>query len=65
MLTLLILSILWKMPTNNYFKNYAQFFVIAIGDIFGLGGSSLISRLFEEKRDDWGKLMHEILLNWL
>ena len=53
------------MPTNNYFKNYAQFFVIAIGDIFGLGGRSLISRLFEEKRDDCGKLMNEILLNWL
>lgn len=30
-------------------------FMIAIGDIFGLGGSSLISRLFGEKRDDDGK----------
>ena len=29
--------------------------MIAIGDIFGLGGSSLISRLFGEKRDDDGK----------
>ena len=30
-------------------------FMIAIGDIFGLGGSSVISRLFGEKRDDDGK----------
>lgn len=29
--------------------------MIAIGDIFGLGGSSVISRLFGEKRDDDGK----------
>lgn len=30
-------------------------FMIAIGDIFGLGGSSVISRLFGEKRNDEGK----------
>lgn len=30
-------------------------FMIAIGDIFGLGGSSVISRLFGKKRDDDGK----------
>lgn len=29
--------------------------MIAIGDIFGLGGSSVISRLFGQKRDDDGK----------
>lgn len=29
--------------------------MIALGDIFGIGGSSLISRLFGEKRDDEGK----------
>lgn len=29
--------------------------MIAIGDIFGLGGSSVISRLFGEKRDEEGK----------
>lgn len=30
-------------------------FMIAVGDIFGLGGSSVISRLFGEKKDDDGK----------
>ncbi len=30
-------------------------FLVALGDIFGLGGSSLISRLFGEKRDEEGK----------
>ena len=29
--------------------------MIALGDIFGLGGSSLISRLFGEKKDEEGK----------
>ncbi len=29
--------------------------MIALGDIFGLGGSSVISRLFGEKRDEEGK----------
>lgn len=29
--------------------------MIALGDIFGLGGSSVISRLFGQKRDDDGK----------
>lgn len=29
--------------------------MIALGDIFGLGGSSLISRLFGEKKDEDGK----------
>lgn len=29
--------------------------LIAIGDIFGLGGSSVISRLFGEKRDQEGR----------
>ncbi|MCD7724651.1 MAG: MATE family efflux transporter [Clostridiales bacterium] len=29
--------------------------MIALGDIFGLGGSSLVSRLFGEKRDEEGK----------
>lgn len=30
-------------------------FMIALGDIFGLGGSSVISRLFGERKDDDGK----------
>lgn len=30
-------------------------FLVALGDIFGLGGSSIISRLFGEKRDEEGK----------
>lgn len=30
-------------------------FMVALGDIFGLGGSSLVSRLFGEKRDEEGK----------
>ncbi|WP_028974962.1 MATE family efflux transporter [Spirochaeta cellobiosiphila] len=30
-------------------------FMIAVGDIFGLGGASLISRLFGEKKDEEGK----------
>ena len=29
--------------------------MIALGDIFGLGGSSVISRLFGQKQDDDGK----------
>lgn len=36
--------------------------MIALGDIFGLGGSSLISRLFGEKKDEEGKRASGILL---
>lgn len=30
-------------------------FMVALGDIFGLGGSSLVSRLFGEKKDEEGR----------
>ena len=38
--------------------------MIAFGDIFGLGGSSLISRLFGEKRLEEAK-SHTILLSFI
>lgn len=37
-------------------------FMVALGDIFGLGGSSLVSRLFGEKRDEEGKRVSSFCL---
>lgn len=36
--------------------------MIALGDIFGLGGSSVISRLFGQKKDGEGKKVKRLLL---
>ena len=38
--------------------------LIAIGDIFGLGGSSVISRLFGEKRDQEGRNVSGYAFFW-
>ena len=40
---------------QDVYKRQVFTLMIALGDIFGLGGSSVISRLFGQKKDGEGK----------